>query len=146
MDKLCQIHEELKKRLSVNNLQDVVKQIVLTTDELLSPTDFKISRKKLAEKYNKGSFNIIDVQNADTYVKEVLSSVEKQIIECFAKALQKDPHDIKMGSDFFTDLGGSSIDYFVLLDALKSKFSFEIAKAKEEKLSTPQSFYDFIKG
>ena len=144
--RLCELHDEIKKRLSINNLQDVVKQIALTTDELLSPTDFKISRKKLADRFNKGSFNIIDMQNADTYVKDVLSSVEKKIIECFAQALQKDPKDIKMSSDFFTDLGGSSIDYFVLLDTLKGKFSFEIAKAKEEKLSTPQAFYDFIKG
>ena len=49
-------------------------------------------------------------------------------------------------SDFFTDLGGSSIDYFVLLDTLKSHFSFDLAKAKEEKLSTPLAFYNFIKG
>ena len=144
-EKLNSIYQGLKDRLASLNMHDVVKRIALTTDELLSPTDFKVSRKKIAQKYNNNLFNLIDVKQADVYVKEVLSTVEKKIIDCFAQVLQKDEGEISVTSDFFVDLGGSSLDYFVLLDTLKAKFSFDMNKAKEERVSTPQAFYDLIK-
>ena len=144
-ERLTAIYDGLKNRLAQLNLQDVVKQIALTTDDLLSPTDFKVSRKKIAHKFNNNLFTLIDVKQADKYVSEVLSTVEKKIIGCFAKVLEKNEADISMSSDFFTDLGGTSLDYFVLLDTVKSLFNIDMNRAKEERVSTPQAFYDLIK-
>ena len=144
-ERLTAIYDGLKARLAQLNLQDIVKHIALTTDELLSPTDFKVSRKKIAHKFNNNLFNLIDVKQADKYVSEVLSTVEKKIIGCFAKVLEKNEADISMSSDFFVDLGGTSLDYFVLLDTVKSMFNIDLNRAKEERVSTPQAFYDLIK-
>lgn len=145
-DRLNDVYSEIKERLVECHLQDEIKQIALTTDELLGSGEFKLSRKKISEKYKSNQYNTIDIQNAKKYVAEVLSEVECRIISCFASVLQKEPNEITMQTDFFTDLGGSSLDYFVLLDTLKSQFSFEISEARDGKMSTPQAFYNLIKG
>ena len=146
-EKLQNIYKELKNKLAENNLQDEVTQISLTTDDLLEAGAFKISRKKIAAKYEGGGYRLIDLQNADECVEKALSELEEKIRKCFAEALQMEEKDIRMDSDFFTDLGGSSLDYFVLLDALKAEFELtaELAMAQDEKLCTAQDFYELIK-
>ncbi len=145
-ERLNDVYDEIKEKLFDCHLQDEIKRIVLTTDELLGSGEFKVSRKKISEKYKKGLYNVIDIQNADKYVESVLSEVECRIISCFASVLQKETSEITMETDFFTDLGGSSLDYFVLLDTLKAQFNFEISEARDSKMSTPKSFYDLIRG
>ncbi|MGN1103280.1 MAG: AMP-binding protein [Candidatus Coproplasma sp.] len=143
--KLQKVYGQLAEKLKENNLRDVVTQLAITADELLGPGDFKLSRKKVAKRYSAGGFNLIDIDNANGYVEGVLSALEEKIRQCFATALQIDEKDVGMQSDFFTDLGGSSLDYFVLLDTIKSELHVEVSFPEDEKLFTPQNFYDVIK-
>lgn len=144
-EKLQGLYKELVQKLEENHLRDEVTQIALTTDELLGAGEFKLSRKKIAQRYSDGGYALIDMQNADGYVEGALSALEDKICQCFAKALQIDKKEVGKTSDFFTDLGGSSLDYFVLLDMLKSEFNLEMVLTESVKLSTPHDFYEAIK-
>ena len=144
-EKLQSVYKGLKQKLAENNLQDEVEQISLTTDELLGAGEFKLSRKKIADRYAAGGYVLIDIQNADGYVEGALSVLEEKIRKCFATALQIDEKEVGMHSDFFTDLGGSSLDYFVLLDTLKTELHLETAITEDVKLSTAQDFYELIR-
>lgn len=144
-EKLQNMYDAIKQKLVENHLQDEVEQISLTTDDLLETGAFKISRKKIAAKYRADGYGVIDLQNSDAYVTKALSQLEAKICKCFAETLQLDEKDVYMQADFFTDLGGSSLDYFVLIDALKAEFEVETAIADDVKLSTPQDFYDLMK-
>lgn len=144
-EKLQEVYERIKRKLVENHLQDEVEEISLTTDDLLETGAFKISRKKIAVKYRAKGYHLIDLQNTDAYVEHALSQLEAKICKCFAETLQLDEKDVYMQADFFTDLGGSSLDYFVLIDALKAEFEVETAVADDVKLSTPQDFYELLK-
>lgn len=143
-EKLQETYKALKQRIAENNLQDEVEHIVLTTDDLLGEGEFKISRKKVADKYAASVYSLIDMRNADGYVEGALSVLQDKIRKCFASALEIDESKVGMYSDFFTDLDGSSLDYFVLLDTLKNELRLETAIAEDVKLSTAQDFYELI--
>ena len=49
----------------------------------------------------------------------------------------------RVNQDFFADLGGSSLDYFSLLEQIKQEFNVEISQ--EEKLSCVEDFCKIIK-
>ena len=144
-EKLQNVYDRIKQKLVQNHLQDEVEEISLTTDDLLETGAFKISRKKIAAKYRANGYGLINLQDSDAYVEKALSQLEEKICKCFAEALQLEEKDVYMQADFFTDLGGSSLDYFVLIDALKAEFEVETAVAEDVKLSTPQDFYELLK-
>ena len=88
---------------------------------------------------------MVDREDAEAHTNFLLSVLEKELCECFAQVLQKPETEITPNADFFTDLGGSSLDYFTLLDMIKSKYSVEIAVSEDKKFSTVQEFYQFLK-
>lgn len=144
-EKLQNTYKELKQRLAENHLQDEVERIALTTDELLGVGEFKLSRKKIAERYALGDYALIDMRNPDDYVEGALSALQGTIRKCFASTLEMDEKEVGLHSDFFTDLNGSSLDYFVLLDTLKNELHLETAITEDVKLSTVQDFYESIR-
>ena len=74
----------------------------------------------------------------------MLSDLECEVCECFATALEKRVEDISPTATFFLDLGGSSLDYFMLLNLLKSKFDISLPSNEDERLYTVRDFCDFI--
>ena len=145
VERLKAIQQEMQNRLKNEKLQDVVKTIRLTTDDLLSAGEFKLSRHKVAEKYKTDFYQLIDAREINTYVQSALSQLETDVCRCIANVLEKSVNDVTLEADFFVDLGGTSLDYFVLLDKIKEEFHVEIALAKEEKLSTAKAFCNLIK-
>ncbi len=126
-------------------IKDEVPVVALTTDKLLGASDFKVSRKKIAKRYNAGQLMLIERENAESHTQFLLSVLEKELCACFAQVLQKKEEEIAVTADFFTDLGGSSLDYFTLLDMIRDKYGVEVATSENRKLSSVQEFYQFIK-
>ncbi len=143
-EKLRKLYDEVLEKLRENNLNDEIAQIVLTSDRLLAKEDFKLSRKKVARRFANGEYKIIDLQNTDEHVEHMLSKLEKGVRECFAEALQIDEVQIGINSDFFTDLGGSSINYFALIDLLKTRYSIDQNITENNSLVTVSDFCKFI--
>lgn len=136
--------EELKgniaKTLAVNNLSGQIK-IEITTDPLMDKTDFKISRKKIAKRFADGGFFTL---NADTCFAQALSQLEKDVSKHFATVLRKESEEISVSADFFTELGGSSLDYFELADIIRSEYGVSVPMENGMTVTTVQQMCEFI--
>lgn len=147
----CYSHETLdlimqsaKEQLKETRVDKVVKRIIVTTDSLMSPSEFKVSRKRIARIFAGGGFNLIDGENREVFF-EAATQLEREVKELFAQALRISPDEIKLGDDFFMDLGGTSLDYFTLVDSIKSKYGTDIPSNLDKTLSTVKEICDFIK-
>ena len=147
----CYSHETLerilqsaKEQLRVARVDTVVKKIVVTTDPLMSPSEFKVSRKRISRLYTEGGFNLIDGENREVFSGAV-TQLERDVRALFAQALRKSPDEIKLIDDFFMDLGGTSLDYFTLIDSIKSQYSTDISLNFDKTLSTVREICDYIK-
>lgn len=139
------VFDRLDNALIDTKLQKTVSKVVVTSDGLMDANDFKISRRKVREKYLSGGFNLIERGSVGEKVEEMLSDLEKEIIACFAAALERSPKEISPNANFFLDLGGSSLDYFTLLGLLKDKYGISLPGDESGKLFTVRDFCEFIK-
>ena len=143
-EKLHKYYDEISLRLRQNHLSDEIQNIVITSDKLLAKSDFKLSRKKVAKKYAAGEYKIVDLKNTAAHIEYMLSELEGKIRECFAEALQINADEIGVDEDFYADLGGSSLNYFALVDILRSQFGVELDITDEVQLVTVKDFCKYI--
>lgn len=142
--KLHSYYEQISEKLRQNHLNDEIQNIVITSDKLLDKSDFKLSRKKVAKRYASGEYKIVDLKDTDSHIEYMLSELEGKVRECFAEALQMSPDEIGVDADFYAELGGSSLNYFALVDAVKGKFGIEIDLTDENQLVTVKNFCKYI--
>lgn len=143
-EKLRGYYEKINEKLRENHLNDEIQKVVLTTDKLLTGGDFKLSRKKVARRYAEGEYRIVDLKNADAHIEYMLTELEGRIRESFAEALQMNAEEIGVDEDFYADLGGSSLNYFALVDILKSQYGVELDITNETQLVTVKDFCKYI--
>ena len=109
--------------------------LYLTVSPLLLPDDFKISRKRLAERLAHGELRPAGREAA----LESRSELTDALIRLFARALDREPEGIFPQSNFFFDLNGSSLDYFSLLSSLQDAYGFTLPDGQE----APATVEDF---
>ena len=144
-DKLKFIYEELDGKIVAAKLSGTIKKVVFTHESLLPPGEFKLSRRKIANRLSNGDIRIFDPRRIEEHVAEISSGIEAEIAECFAIALDKDSSSIALESDFFRDLEGTSLDYFTLLGLIKSRFGIDVIANDGAKLATVKAFAEYIK-
>ena len=137
------VFDALHKAVSDANLDKLITKIVITSDPLMEKGDFKISRKKIRKKYIDGGFTVVEKNKTSEHIEEVSSKLEREIIELIAAALEKDASEIGPTDNFFLDLGGTSLDYFMLLDSVRAKYSVELSE--NSTLYSARDFCDHIK-
>ena len=62
----------------------------------------------------------------------------------FAKALQKDEAEIGIHENFFSSLGGTSLEYFTLIGFIQEDLGEILPVDDAERLSTVHSMEDYI--
>ena len=140
------LNEKIYSTIKDAKLEGLIKKIIFTNEKLISGGEFKISRTKLAKKVANGTIKTFSINETDAVTKEKLSDLEKTITEIFATTLHIDASEITLNSDFFTELGGSSLDYFVLVDEIKFRFNTTLPQEDGKTLSTVKDVCDFLKG
>ena len=143
-ERVCELVAELTEAIGNAGLANEIKTLVLTPDPLIEGSEFKISRKRVAARYARGEYRIINRDDSKENITMILSDLEAGVRSCFATALEKQVDDIAPDASFFLDLGGSSLDYFMLLNLLKSKYGIALPSSDEEKLYTVRDFCNFI--
>ena len=143
-EKLHSYYAQIIEKLRQNHLNDEIQNIALTSDKLLAKNDFKLSRKKVAKRYAAGEYKIVNLQDTHAHIEYMLSELERKIRECFAEALQMNADEVGVTEDFFADLGGSSLNYFALVDILKAQFGVELDITDETQLVTVKDFCKYI--
>ncbi|MBQ8850030.1 MAG: AMP-binding protein [Clostridia bacterium] len=143
-EKLRAYHKQILEKLRENHLNDEIQNIVLTSDKLIDKSDFKLSRKKVAKRYADGAYKIVDLKNTEAHIEYMLTELEGRIRDAFAESLQMNSDEIGVDEDFFADLGGSSLNYFALVDILKSQYGVELDITNETQLVTVKDFCKYI--
>ena len=139
------IFDALEQALAEAKLDRVIKKIELTSDPIMDKGEFKVSRKRVRQKYIDGRYAVIERARTAEHIDSVICELEKEIIQLIAEALDRDSSQINAEDHFFRDLGGASLDYFMLLDLIRSKYAIEISESARETLYCARDFCNFVK-
>lgn len=140
---LQSLTDRLRQALKAIYLADAVRKVVITSTPLMESSEFKLSRSKIARKYDAEKFFLLTPQNMEDHRQRIYSAMEQQIRQFFADALSKPPEEIGLTDDFFGDLGGTSLDFFMLKDLIKQYYYTDIA-AEEQAPTTVEACCRYI--
>ena len=142
------INQEVKDCL--NDLKEQgykIEKVYYTFDDIANENAIKVSRKLLDNLINShkvilesfSSFSAL----VDTHKEDLNNEITNRIKRVFSETLNIDVSQINDDSDFFLDLGGSSLDYMTLI--LKMEQEFELAISFEEKsYASVKEFYNYL--
>ena len=140
--KLAAIRQQAEEELTRLALASTVRTIVLTDTSLIKENDFKVNRRQIAEAYAKGELRLLtELDAAAQHSEDALFCKVRAI---FANALGKSESEIGDDMHFFFDLGGSSLDYFAMISAVREEFQIYFAWTPDTSLSTVRQFCTFI--
>ena len=142
-DALQQLNDGLRQALKNARLADAVRKIVITSTPLMESSEFKLSRSKIAKKYAAGKFYVLTPQNMEDHRQRVQSAMEIHLRQLFAQALSKNLEEIGVTDDFFSDLNGTSLDFFMLKDLIKQHYYTDIS-SEEQAPTTVQACCRYI--
>ena len=141
-EQLRELETALKKRIDENGLSGAVRRIAFVGESLLKADEFKLNRIRLAREYEAGKLPLLDPETQKS--EEALSELAMQVRGCFAAALSQPEEEIPQDADFFSDLGGTSLDYFGLLAALREIYSLPFPP-EDGRLRTVRQITDYIR-
>lgn len=139
------IFNAVERAITRANLDSVIKKVVITSESFMDAGEFKVSRKRVRRKYLSGELTTIERARASEHIQKASARLEQEIIDIIAEILERDSEKVGATDHFFHDLGGTSLDYFMLLDTVRSKYSVEITEATSENLHSAREFYNFIR-
>ena len=139
----AKIEEAAKKRLAETGLSALIGKVVYTTEPLIAKDDFKKNRRKIKEAYESGKLPLYDRDKREEETDD--PALIEELKAFFRTALDMgEEENVGINDDFFMDLGGTSLDYFSLLAALRTRCGLPF-EAGEEALHSVKDFYDYIK-
>ena len=142
-DALAKLESEIKAELSKLNLSGEIKKIFFTSDALIQGGEFKLNRLRLKNDYVGNRLTELEISKQEDGSET--DSLMLHLIDIFSLTLGKDQTEISPKSDFFLDLGGSSLDYFAMTARLQEEFGTAFPNASDKSLSTVKDIYKFIK-
>ena len=143
--KLGEIYGCLTQRLAAAKLESAVSGIYFTHESLLLPGEFKLSRKKLAARFQNNEIKYFEPMRIKEHIAALEEGLETEIRNCFAQVLNKDAEEIGLDDNFFLDLQGTSMDYFVLLSTIKSRIGVELSYTDGVRLTSVGQIAAYIK-
>ena len=141
---LRRIHRELTTALEPAKLSRAVRRVLLTDSPLLESGEIKLNRKRLARALQGGELAAFDASGIDRRVEETLSGLEEAVRACFAVALDRPAAEIPPDAHFFSELGGTSLEYFALQGEIKARFGVESIFSEGNTLFTVKDFTSYL--
>ena len=124
-----------------------IDKVYYTFDNIANENAIKVSRKILDRLINNKEVELLDFSSfanlVETSKEEIDNEISNRIKKVFAEVLNRDIKDIHEDSDFFLDLGGSSLDYMSLLLKIEQEFEIAISFSKKS-FSTVKEFYNYL--
>ena len=142
---IADIYSELSSSIAKAGLIGEIKSIYITNQELIKPGEIKLNRLKLAKRFEAGEFRIINREKIQDDIDGMLSELEAEVRECFAEVLGKDVSEVGIAQNFFSDLGGTSLDYFSLRSLVKQRLGVEVITDDGQTLCTVKEICQHIK-
>ena len=141
-EKCKEVRENAEKALSGLNLAGSVKTIVLTDTPLILEDEFKLNRRRLAKALSDGELGLLTESALNERSDDALYCRVRAI---FAEILNKSADEIGDEAHFFFDLGGTSLDYFALVSAVRKEFDLPFPATEQGSLSTVKDFCEYIR-
>ena len=134
------IVEIYKEACECNNKLDSslrVSKIYFTYDPIQAETAIKVSRQYLLKQLENKKVTLVKIDEIKEKNQECLVNQEilDFIIKSFKEVLMVDT--VSKDSNFFFDLGGTSLDYFSLISLLNQHFNINITFLDEKNYHTP---------
>ena len=142
------VRKAVTDRAAQLGLTGQIGRVELIEDELMTGTEFKLNRLRLAEDYAAGRLHPVTAQtagSADRDEDEEADPLYVHIREVFAVLLDRQTEDISPVTDFFLDGGGSSLDYFALVSQLQNEYAIAFPSEQDGTLATPRALYQYTK-
>lgn len=141
-ERLEAVDRQLKQNIAACGLTGQIGRIVYLAEPLMRDGEFKLNRRRLTAGYRSGSLAVLDPRTrTDDGEQDALLLSLRQTI---AAALDRTPDEVAPQADFFTDLGGTSLDYFALLAKLQEDYGIPFPQG-EGSPRTPRELHDYIK-
>lgn len=140
--KLDEIRKQAEEELSRLSLAGSVRTVMLTNTPLLRENDFKINRRRIAEALENGKLSLLT--EIDAAARRSEDALFCRMRAIFANVLGKEESEIGDDMHFFFDLGGSSLDYFAMVTAVRNEFQVSFPATADGSLSTVKEFCVFI--
>jgi long-subunit acyl-CoA synthetase (AMP-forming)/acyl carrier protein len=132
----------VRGRIGELGLAPEIKSVVLVADRLIGPDEFKLNRRRLAAALESGSLPVFDPSEEVEAPDDPLCA---EILGMFAAALGREPGSVSYKADFFLDLGGSSLDYFAMIAALRERFGIDFPTEAGSSLGSAEALYEYVK-
>lgn len=144
--RVTDIYSKLMGAIAAAGLDGEIRRIYFTSEPLLREGEIKPNRKRIARDFSSGAIRLIDPRSATDSINELLSELESELRLLFAEALgRENAESIGVNDSFFTDLNGTSIDYFAPRGLIKNKYGVELLAADNRKLVTVREISGYIK-
>jgi len=140
--------ERIKNELTKITYGQQISDIFVTRQPIANPNAIKVSRALLRQKITQGEIVLTDYKNLNDVSKKQNDSSDDAIMLSIKQAFTdtiNTASEVQSASDFFIDLGGTSLDYMMLICELESMFGIQINFEKTKNLRTPESLYEYIK-
>lgn len=141
---LQRIRAELIDALTALKLERAVTRILFTDKPLLRDGEIKLSRSRIARAAENGELAVFGPDEIERRTAELLTELENSVRECFAAALGRPAEEIGLEQHFFSELGGTSLDYFTLQGEIKDRLSADIDYTQCKELFTVRDFTAYV--
>ena len=134
---------QLNQKLASLNLKSQVGKIELIGEEFIRGDEFKLNRRRIASDYRSGKLKIVSFEGKPDDGE--WDELTLKIRSLFASALNINADEISLGGDFFSDFGGTSIDYFAFAAAFAREFSLPTETVISANLHTIEAAAAFVR-
>ena len=142
-DALRSLDERLKGKIAEQKLSGQIGKIEYISDPLMTGDEFKLNRRRLSADYAAGRLHPVDIEKRESEAEE--DALLTHLRSLVAAVLEKEPDEVSPDADFFTDLGGTSLDYFAMIAKLQEEFSLPFPQNSDNGLRTAGKIYEYIK-
>ncbi len=141
LESIEKIKDKIKKKMISNNLDKQIGKVEIVTTPLIQGDEFKLNRKRLTDDYMNHRLIIADNVQDDKAIDDAISL---KIKELFSLVLGIKAEEINANLDFFSDYGGTSLDFLIVDNKIKEEFNVSIL-SNEELKHTVSDISSFIK-
>ena len=131
----------LKLKLIANNLDKQIGKIEAITTPLIQGDEFKLNRKRLADDYIN---HRLTLANTNVDEQAIDDAISLKVKEFFSLVLGLPVEETNNNLDFFSDYGGTSLDFLIVDNKIKEEFNVSIL-SNEELKHTVTDIAEFIK-
>lgn len=134
------VHEQI----AAAGLNGQISRVVMTRADLTAENDFKISRARVRDRLIKNELPVW-TPGAAKAAESSDDPLTDRVTEMFRISLSRGEVAIGPDDDYFTLLGGSSLDYLVLAEAIQEEFRVSLPSGTEQKLTTVNAVVQTIR-